>query len=191
MPPICNGVPARPTDERGESAGRLLDDPCAVLSRGWPTVLRAERRFACQSVEDLAGVGQDQRIGVSRPTDFVNGSGVGIVKVDSVNDLRRNASGEGDPNPLAFSAYGIVCPFSKEVSRMGQFAPGMIPVAIPVGEEIVAAVIAELDKPWVHGCHLGNVRRIEHDLAAVGNDGLYLVKALGASPQIGISSRHD
>ena len=74
---------------------------------------------------------------------------------------------------------------------MGQLAPRVATVSIPVGQEVVAAVVPDLRQRGVHGSDLANVRRVQDDLATVGDDRLDLVEALGPRPQVGIPTRHQ
>ena len=63
--------------------------------------------------------------------------------------------------------------------------------AVPLREEIVAAVIADLvEHAAVHVAGLAHVRRIDDDFAAVGDGRLRLVDALGGRPQILVHRRH-
>ncbi len=59
-------------------------------------------------------------------------------------------------------------------------------VPVPVRQEEVAAVVADLHDSWVHGRDLRDVGRVEDDLAAVGDDRLDLVEALGPRPEVGV-----
>ena len=79
---------------------------------------------------------------------------------------------------LVLTRHPVVGPRSEEVGGVRQLAQRDIAVAVPMGQEEVAAVVADLQQPGVHGCDLGDVRRIQDHLAAVGDDGLDLVEAL-------------
>ena len=61
---------------------------------------------------------------------------------------------------------------------------GTSAVAVPLRQEEVAAVVADLHEARVHRRDLGDVRRVQDDLAPVGHHRLHLVEALGPRPQV-------
>ena len=74
---------------------------------------------------------------------------------------------------------------------MRQVAPRLVLEAVPLAEEVVPAVIADLGDLGMHHRHLRDVRSIDDHLAAVGDDRLQLVKALRRCPDVLLLGRHD
>ena len=70
---------------------------------------------------------------------------------------------------------------------MGQLPAGMVAVVLPVGQEVVAAVVPETSRSGMHRGDLVDVRRVEDDLAPVGHDRFDLVEAFGPGPEVGVA----
>ncbi len=80
---------------------------------------------------------------------------------------------------------------AAHVRRVRDHAPRHLPEPIPLAAEVVAAVIADLEQQAaVRDRYLGDVRRVDDQLAAVGHDRLELVHALAADPQLLVHLRH-
>ena len=76
-------------------------------------------------------------------------------------------------------------PEPSHVRRVRQDAAGIVLETLPLRQEVVAAVVADLvEQLAVDVADLGDVRRVDHDLAAVGHRRLDLVHALRGGPQV-------
>ena len=62
---------------------------------------------------------------------------------------------------------------------------------IPLLDEVVAAVVADLRAGRMGAREAGDVRRVDHDLAAVGDDRLDLVEALRTGPDFVVPGGQD
>ena len=87
-------------------------------------------------------------------------------------------------DPVALAVLGVAGARAAQVGRVGEVAPVVAGEPVPLPEEVVAAVVADLLDGRVHRGDLRDVRRVEDDLAAVGDDRLDLVEALGAGPHV-------
>jgi hypothetical protein len=75
---------------------------------------------------------------------------------------------------------------------VGEDASGEKAETVPVLEEVIAAVIADLaDDCSVDVAYFANVRCVDDDLTAVGDGRLTLVHAFGAGPEVGVHFGHD
>ena len=75
---------------------------------------------------------------------------------------------------------------------MRQHPSGNVLVAIPLLEEVIPAVVADLiQQVAMRVGNLGDVRGVDDDLASVGNGRLHLVHALGCRPDVIIHMGHD
>ena len=71
-------------------------------------------------------------------------------------------------------------PCPRRWVECAQVAPRLVLEAVPLAEEVVPAVIADLRDLGMHHRHLRDVRSIDDHLAAVGDDRLQLVKPFAA-----------
>src|SRR5678815_3786434 len=74
---------------------------------------------------------------------------------------------------------------------VSKIAPRLVPELVPLTKEVVAVVIADLSNARMHYRDLGDVRCIDDQLTAIGDDRLELVEALSRCPDVLILCRHD
>ncbi len=111
--------------------------------------------------------------------------------------MRRHRSGEMPVASVtvtrgAFDAgRRVVGALPLHVRRMREHATGVARKALGLREKVVTAVIADfVDKLAMRVAHLADVRRIDDDFAAVGDNRLDLVHSLAGGPHVGIHLGH-
>ena len=171
-----------------------MQSPVPPTSRGL-TAIRLGGRLARltwpEPVENLAGVrfNEGLRIGLVRRN--INGRRVEIVEIDRPNYILRNTSGQCHRDPVPLAVLSIPGALATQMSRVRQVAPWLIFKPVPLAEEVVAIVVANLGDVWVHHGDLVDVRSVDDHLTTVGDDRLELVEALGRGPDVFVLGRHD
>ena len=99
------------------------------------------------------------------------------------------AKGIGDPEAL--TANGIVDAGTAEMGAVREVSPRVVLEAVPLLHEVVATVVPDLNDLWMGGADFRDMWRVQNDLAAVGDDRLYLVEPLGACPDVVVSGREQ
>ena len=174
----------RPHHAEADHAHCVFHDDIPGASGGFPT-----RNRELASARHLVRAALD----VGRPLGEIDIGRVRILEAEVLALLARNTRRERDGDPRRFDVtVDVVGARSLYVRRVRQDPQRVAPEAIPLSEEIVAAVIPDLiDHVPVNVAGLTHVRRVDDDLAAVGHRGLGLVNALGCRPQVLIHGRHD
>ncbi len=165
-------------DRRGRVAGRLV------------------RLFRCRILRAGGGKGPRQRAVQRRCPGLprmrrCRRRGVKVVEVNRPDDLLGDTRREGDRDPILLALLGIPGALAAEMGGVRQVTPRLVLEAVPLAEEVVPAVIANLGDLGMHHRHLGDVRSVNDHLATVGDDRLQLVEALGRGPDVLILGRHD
>src|SRR5689334_14606310 len=76
------------------------------------------------------------------------------------------------------------------MGAMGQIAPVEVLESVPLRHEVVPAVITDLLDSRMGRADVPDMWGVQHDLTAVGDDGLYLVEAFGAGPHVVVLGRY-
>src|SRR4051794_28783195 len=137
-----------------------------------------------EPVEDLAGVRLDEGVRVRLVRGDVNAVGVEVVEVDPTNDVLGDPGGERDGDPVPLAMHGVPRALAAQMGGVREVTPRHVSVPLPLTEEEVAVVVADLDDVGVHHRHLGDVWRVDDHLTAVGDDRFELVEALGRGPDV-------
>ena len=122
---VLRSTPAPPDPDGGEYDGGRR--PCSP-----------------QAVEVLAGVGHDKRVRVGRPRGRVDLRRVEVVEVDRPGDVLGDAGGQRDGDPVALAVDLVVGARAAQVRGVGEVAPVEVLEAVPLLDEVVAAVVADL-----------------------------------------------
>ncbi len=142
-----------------------------------PVPLRGPVGRCFEPIKNLAGLGHEQNafaLAVGEVCDL-DALGIAITEVDGAAGVRGDLSGEGDSGAWLFLSLAESAQ-AEHMRGMCQNAPGMMFDFIPVGEEVVTAVVADLfDDPSVGDAELGDVRRVDDELAGIGQYGFELV----------------
>src|SRR3954468_7428470 len=96
-----------------------------------------------QAVQHLTGVRDDERLRVIGERIEVDARRVEIVEVDASDNGLRDARRQGDRHPVDPTVDGVVGPRASEVRRVGKVPPVIPGEALPLGQEVVTAVIAD------------------------------------------------
>ena len=100
----------------------------------------------------------------------VDGGGVAVAEVDGVADRLGDFGGEGHLH-AAFLDAVLVGAAAAHVGRVGEDAPGVVLELVPLLDEIVAAVVADLhDMFTMRQRNLVEVRGIDNQLPPIGDD---------------------
>ena len=92
---------------------------------------------------------------------------------------------------LVSPSTGSHVPAPRRWVEWARSAHGDVAEALPLADEVVPAVVAELDDLGVDDGDLRDVRGVDDDLTAVGHDRLDLVEALRAGPEVGVARGHQ
>ena len=68
--------------------------------------------------------------------------GIAVTEVDQLALLRRNARGQRDPRPAFFDAV-LICADAANVSGVGQCAPRIALIFVPLLKKVIEAVVAD------------------------------------------------
>jgi len=114
---------------------------------------------------------EDALLLASHPCFGVNLSIIGIAEVDAPTAFLGNAGGQCDRDTRRFdTGCGIVGTRSLDVRAMGQNAARHVFKTIPLLDEIIPDMVADLVNQFaVRVGDLGDMRRIDDDLAAIGD----------------------
>ena len=74
----------------------------------------------------------------------VDFGGVKVVEVNRPDDLLGDTRREGDRHTILLAVLGIPGALAAEVGGVRQVTPGLVLKAVPLAEEVVPAVIADL-----------------------------------------------
>src|SRR5581483_8639437 len=100
-----------------------------------------------------------------------------------------NGGGERDARAWGFDAVEARAD-AFDVGAVGENAPRVMLEAIPLLQKVVATVVADFQESLaVSDTDLGDVRGVNDQLAAVGQDRLQFVHALAAGPKSVIHRR--
>src|SRR4051794_34141336 len=139
---------------------------------GAGTLQCASVRRPAHAIEHLARVRHHHRAApaLARPGLRLEAGGIAVAEGDARAALAGDAGGESDADARGLHlADGIVRAEALHVGGMGEDPSRIAAETVPLAEEVVAAVIADLvDEPPVHVAHLRHVGGEDHDLAPVG-----------------------
>ena len=144
-----------------------------------------------QPVEDLAGVRFDEGVGIGLVRGDVDLGRIQVAQVDGLDGLPRDAGRQRHRHPVALAVLGVPAALAAQVGGVREVAPRAVHEPVPLPEEVVAVVVADLADLRVHHRDLGDVRRVDDHLAAVGHDRFQLVEALGSGPDVLVLGGHD
>src|SRR6202044_3626906 len=96
-----------------------------------------------EAVEHLAGVGHHHGVGVRHPAGEVDSVGCEVAEVRVPDHALRYAGGERHVHALVLTRHPVVRPRPEEVGRVRQLAERHVPVAVPVSQEEIAAVVTD------------------------------------------------
>ena len=133
----------------------------------------------------------DERVRVGRPYCRVYLARVQVAEVEGTNHGFWDACGKGNGDPEALTANGIVDAGTAEMGAVREVSPRVVLEAVPLLHEVVATVVPDLNDLWMGGADFRDMWRVQNDLAAVGDDRLYLVEPLGACPDVVVSGRES
>src|SRR6478672_8059812 len=134
---------------RDQSSGRHCDTTARPSPMGEPTLSRERvseplKTSLSKAKKHLARVRDDERPWVAGELVEVDVRRVEIVEVDPAGDVLGDPGGQGHRDPVDLAELGVVGPGTAEVRRVGEVAPVIAGEPVPLGEEVVAAVIADL-----------------------------------------------
>ena len=95
-------------------------------------------------------MGFNEGIRVSLVCSDVDRGRVEIVEVDRPNDLLGDAGCQSDRQPIPLTVLGIPGALPAQVGGVRQVAPRLVLKAVPLAEEVVPTVIADLGYLGVH-----------------------------------------
>src|SRR5439155_10439632 len=110
----------------------------------------------------------------SHPFFWLNRAGIAITKVDPRAAIGRNPRRERYLNARLFDSSGrIVFAQAAQMRTVRQNTPRAISELVPLLHEIIAHVIANLlDEGTMRVGKFRNMRRVNNDLAAIGDNRL-------------------
>src|SRR4051794_34686789 len=149
-----------PVGTRSSIQPRAAGAPAVGLTR--PAV-----RAGTQPVQHLAGVRLDERVRVGLVRRHVDAVRVQVAEVDRLHDLARDPRRQGHPDPVVLPLLHAPGALAAQVRGVREVAPGLVTEALPLPQEVVAAVVADLTDLRVHDRDLGDVRRVDDHLAPV------------------------
>ena len=104
----------------------------------------------------------------------------------------RDAGRQRYPDTRALTPLRVVLPAAGEMGAVRQDAPGLMAEAIPLPDKVVAHVVPDFCQRCAVGrTEFGDVRRVDNDLASVGNHRLKFVHTLGGGPHILVHFRYN
>src|SRR5437667_10613869 len=123
---------------------------------------------------------QDAFVFASFPLLRVDLPVVCITQIDSIAAFFRDAGCKGYLDARPFNTAGcIVCACSLDMRTMGENAAREIFESLPLFEKIIPHVIANLvDKLPMRVGDLGDMRRIDNDLASISNSWFCFVHSI-------------
>ena len=172
-------VSPEPASRRMAGSLAARDRPASPGPLTWP----GRSRYSTSPASGTTSVR-----GIGRPGVDIDRGRVEVPEAHRAHVGLGDAGGERDPHPAGLAGVGVVGAGAAEVGGVRQVAAGHVGEAVPLRQEVVAAVVADGRDVRVHGADLADVRRVQHHLAPVGDHGLDLVEALGAGPQVVVRS---
>src|SRR3954453_9178568 len=113
-----------------------------------------------QPVEVFAGVGHDERLGVAVPGGGVDRRGVEVAEVDRARQGLRDAGGQRHGDPVALALRLVPGPGATQVRGVREVTPVVVLEALPLLDELVAEVVADLGDLRVRAADLRDVRGV-------------------------------
>ena len=164
----------RPSPRRLSCAAHPTRSSSVGARRGGMAAVGFARgsRAGSQPVEHLSGVRLHEGVGISFELADVNRLWIEVVQVHGAHEVLGDASSQGHDHPVALTPLGVPGALPAEVGGVREITPGNITEAVPLTEEVVAVVIADLGNLRVHDRDLGDVRGVDDHFAAVGDDRL-------------------
>jgi hypothetical protein len=93
---------------------------------------------------------------------------------------------QGDGDSVLLAMLGIPPTLAAHMCRVSGVAPRPVTELVPLAEEVAPVVVTDLGDDGMHDRDLRDMRRVDDQLAAVGDNRLQLVKTLMSSYVVGI-----
>src|SRR6185437_13233924 len=141
--------------------------------------------------EHFAGFGDHQHAFVFAIGEVfrANALWIAVAEIDFAADGFRDGRGEGDLHAAVFHAVFIRAD-AADVRGMCDHAPGIVLKFVPLLQEIIPAMVTEFgDDLAVHDGNFVDVRGVNDEFAAVGDNRLELVHAFAGDPDFVIHGR--
>src|SRR3954453_17807779 len=127
---LHGGAPAAPSGQ----------DPRRLAERRRQASYRSDPYGSPEPVEVLARVGHHERAGIAVPGGGVDRRRLEITEVDRARQGLRDAGGQRDGDPVALAVDLVPGPGAAKVRGVGEVAPVVVLEAVPLLDEVVAAV---------------------------------------------------